>query len=84
MPCFTLGFIEQLCIYLVWICVIVGILKLLVPLLAGLIGGTIGPVIVQIVNLILWGVIAIFAIIIIFDLLGCLLGAGGGLRLGFH
>lgn len=76
MSCLSLGFVEQLCIWLVIVCAIVAIIKLLVPFLTGLIGF---PIIGQIINIVLWAVVAIMAIYIIFALIGCLLGAGGGL-----
>ena len=58
------------------ICALVAIIKLLVPLLTGMIGI---PIVAQIINIVLWAVVAIMCVYIIFALLSCLLGAGGGL-----
>lgn len=69
-----MGFLEGLLIDLVWIAVIVGIIRILVPWLAGLVG--FGPPIVQIVNLILWGIVTVWVIYLIFGLLSCLAGSG--------
>ena len=85
MACFTLGYIEQLLIWLVALCVVVAIFKLLLPRIVGLFNGPPGGGIVfQIIGYIFWGVIVIFCIIIAFDLLSCLIGMpslhGGGFR----
>lgn len=74
--CFSLGWIEQLCIWLIVVCAVVAIIRLLVPYLTGLIGI---PLVGQIINIVLWAVVAIMCVYIIFALLSCLLGAGGGL-----
>lgn len=71
--CFTLGWLMQFCIQLVVIAAIVAILRLVVPTLVGWIGI---PMVGQVINIVLWAVLAIFAIYIIFGLLSCLLGAG--------
>jgi hypothetical protein len=47
-----------------------------VPFLTGLIGF---PIVGQIINIVLWAVVAIMCVYIIFALLACLLGSGGGL-----
>jgi len=77
MSCFSLGWIEQLCVWLIIIIAVVSIINLLVPFLTGLIGF---PVVGQIINIVLWAFVAIMVVYIIFSLLGCLLGAGGGLH----
>lgn len=74
--CFSLGWFEQLCIWLIVVIAIVSIIRLLVPYLTGLIGV---PIIGQIINIVLWAVVAIMGVYIIFALLSCVLGAGGGL-----
>lgn len=74
MSCFSLGWIEQLCIWLIMVIAIVAIIKLLVPYLTSLIGI---PIVAQIVNILLWAVVAIMACYVIFALLGCLVGGGG-------
>jgi hypothetical protein len=74
--CFSLGWIAQLCIWLIVVFAVVQIIRLLLPYLLGLIGI---PLIGQIISIVLWAVVAIMCVYIIFDLLACLLGAGGGL-----
>lgn len=76
MSCFSLGFIEQLCIWLIVVGALIAIIRLLVPFLTSLIGI---PLIAQIINIVLWAVVAIMCVYIIFALLSCLLGSGGGL-----
>ena len=53
---------------------IVAIIRLLVPFLTGMIGI---PIVAQIINIVLWAVVAIMCVYIIFALIGCLLGGGG-------
>jgi len=81
MSCFSLGWIEQLCIWLIIVFAIVAIIRLLVPFLAGMIGI---PVVAQIINIVLWAVVAIMCVYIIFTLIACLLSASGGLHLLPH
>ncbi len=76
MGCFSLAWIEQLCVWLVIVCAIVAIIRLLVPFLTGLIGF---PIVGQIINIALWAFVAILVIYIVFALLSCLLGGGMGL-----
>lgn len=73
--CFSLGWVEHLCIYLVCIVAVVAIMRLIIPWLLSLIGG--GGIIAQIINIVLWAVVAILVIYIVFGLIGCLLGSGG-------
>ena len=70
--CFSIGWIEQLLVWLVIVCAIIGILKLFLPWVAAQIGGIIPAVI----NIVLWAVIAIFCIYFCFALIECL-GQGG-------
>jgi len=70
MGCFSLGWIEQLCIWLIVVCAVVAIIRLLVPFLTGMIG----------IPLVLWCVVAIMCVYIIFSLLECVLSAGGPLH----
>ena len=75
--CFTIGWVEGLLIDLVWIAAVVAIIRILIPWLAGLIG--IGPPVMQIVNIILWAIIAVWVIYLVFGLLGCIAPGGAGL-----
>ncbi len=64
-------------IWLIIVGAIVGLIKLLLPLvLANL--GVAGNVVMQAITIIMWTVITIFVVYFVFDLIACL---GGGLRL---
>ena len=85
MSCFSLDWIEHLLIALVVIFVIVGIIKLLFPVILGWFGSPPGGgTIVTILGYLLWGVVAIFGIIIIFDLISCFLSSGSGAGIGYR
>ena len=73
--CFSLAWIEQLCIYIVIVVAIWSIIKLLLPYVTQFLPA----IVVQIIQIVLWAVIAIICIYIIFGLLSCLLGGAGGL-----
>ena len=75
--CFTLAWLQQLLVWLVIVCAIVAIIRLLVPWITGIIGL---PIIGQVINIILWAFLAIICIYIIFGLMGCLIGMSGGLH----
>jgi hypothetical protein len=79
--CFSLEWIETLLIWLVIVVAIVAILKLLVPWIFAQIGGNPTGPLMAIVNIFIWAVIAIFVIYIVFALISCLLGMGGGFSL---
>lgn len=72
--CFTLPWIEHLLVWLIGVIAAVAIIRLIVPLLTGWIGGA--PIIAQIINIILWAVVAIACVYIVFGLLSCVLGGG--------
>ena len=74
--CFSLGWLEQLLVWIVIVCAVVGILKLLLPFVLTQLGVG-GGIIVAAINIVIWAVIAIFVIYICFDLIECL----GGLHL---
>ena len=78
MGCFSLSFLQQLIIWVIVIAAIVAVIRLLVPYLTSLIGF---PIIGRIIEIVLWAVVAIAVVYLIFGLLGCLLGSGGGLHL---
>jgi hypothetical protein len=67
--CFSLGWLEQLLIWVVVICAIVAVIRLLLPMVASPF-----PIVIQILNIVMWAIITIAVIILVFDLLGCLLG----------
>jgi hypothetical protein len=72
MPCFTLGFLEQLIVWLIVVGAIVACIKLLVPWVSGIVN----PIVGQIIMIILWAIVAIMVVYLIFGLLGCLAGSG--------
>jgi len=78
--CFTMEFIESLFIWAVIICAVVAIIRILIALvLPGL--GQIGVILMQLLNIVMWAIIAIFIIYICFDLISCLISAAP--KLGF-
>ena len=72
--CFSLPWLEALLIWIVVVCAIVGILKLLLPFILTQLGVG-GGIIVAAINIVIWAIIAIFVIYICFDLISCLGGA---------
>lgn len=85
MACFSLQWVEQLLIWLVIVCVIVGIVKLFLPMVLSWFGAPPGGgTVVTILGYILWAVVAIFCIILVFDLLGCVGFGGPGIGTGPH
>ncbi len=73
MGCISLLTLENWLIWLVVIGVAFAIVRLLLPIILNMIGGP-APLIMQILNIILWGLVLIFIIIIVFDLLSCAVG----------
>ena len=80
MGCFSLAFWEQLCIFIVVVMVVWYIINLLLPYLLQFLPS----LVVAIIRIVIWGAIAIFVIKLIFDLLSCLIGSGGGLSFPHH
>lgn len=74
--CFSLAWLQQLCVWLIVLAAVVALIRLLVPWLVGLIGI---PIVGQALNIVLWAVVAIMAVYVVFALIGCLLGMGGSL-----
>ena len=74
--CFSLPWLENALIWLVVICVVIGILKILVPWILALAGVGIDGNVMRIINLLLIGVIIIAVIVVVFTLLECALGGG--------
>lgn len=74
--CFSLQWLEQLLIWLVIVCAVVGILKLIIPFVLAQLGAG-GGVIMAAINIVMWAVIAIFVIYVCFALISCLVGGGG-------
>lgn len=74
--CFSLGWIEQLLIWLVIIVAVVALLRLVVPWVLGMLGVD-GGIIMQAINIVVWAVIAIAVIYFVFAMISCLLSMGG-------
>ncbi len=76
--CFSLQWLEQLLIWFLIVCFIVAVIKLLVPAILSWFGGPPGA---DTVMTILWWlvglIVAIYFVILVFDLLACLSGSGG-------
>ena len=75
--CFDLAWFENLLIWLVIVCAIVAVFKLLLPLVFG------GEIIFRIINIVVWAVITIFIIIVVFDLISCYSGSLSSLHFRF-
>lgn len=73
--CFTLGWLENLLIWLVILAVVVGVLQLLIPWVFSMIGLNLGPL-PAIIRMVVIAIVVIAVIIFVFDLLGCVLGTG--------
>jgi hypothetical protein len=79
--CFGLAWFEQILIWIVVVCAVVALLRLLVSFVLpklGL-GGEVVGFIIAAVRILIWAIICIFAIIFVFELIACLLGGGIGL-----
>jgi hypothetical protein len=80
MTCITLDFIKTIFIWIVILGALVSLVNLLLPLVLGPLG-TAGSTIIAALRIIVWAIVAIFVIVIVFDLMGCLLGVAGGFHL---
>jgi hypothetical protein len=80
MTCFSLAWIENFLIWLVVVCAIIGILKILVPWIVSLMGVAIDARFGRIINIIIIAVVLVYVIIILFDVFSCLFSGhiGGG------
>lgn len=74
--CFTLGWLQQLFIWVIVVGAVIAIIRILLPLVFANFGG--GGVLSQIINIVLWAFVAIMIVYIAFALISCLLGTGGG------
>jgi hypothetical protein len=75
MGCFSLAWVEQVCIFIVIVIALWSIIQLVLPYLTQFLPA----LVVQIIRIVIWACIAIACIVIIFSLLSCLIGMGGGL-----
>jgi hypothetical protein len=72
--CFNLYWLEHLFIWLVVVCFIIGVIRIVIPMM---ITPFPYPWIISLLNLLLGAIIAIAVIILVFDLLSCLLSPSG-------
>lgn len=79
MGCFSLGFLEEICIWIVVAIAFWQVWQLISPFMLQFLPS----IVVAIIQIAVWAIIAIFFIKIIFELLGCVFG-GGGLGHTFH
>lgn len=77
MPCFSFGWLEDVLIWLVIICAVVMVLRIVIPWALGALGIGIDARATMVINIILGAIILIYVIVILFDLAGCLIGSGG-------
>ena len=73
MACFTLDWIVQLLVLAVVVAVVYGIVMLVLPKIPL---GEPWPTVVQIVRIVMWGIVAIYVIYFLANLVSCALGAG--------
>lgn len=76
--CFTAGSLLAILIWIVIICAIFAIIRIVVPLVAAQLGGP-GGVLVQIINIVLWAALVIIVLYFAFEMISCLIGMGSGL-----
>ncbi len=73
MGCFSMAWLEQLLVWLVIVCAVVAILRLLLPFILGQLGAG-GTIIMQAINIVIWAIVLIFVIYVCFALISCLGG----------
>jgi hypothetical protein len=72
MGCFSLGWVVQMLVFLVVLCLVIALLRIWVlPML-----GSVDPRIPATINILIWAVVCIFVIYLIADLLMCAVGSG--------
>lgn len=74
--CFSVAFLFQLLIWLVIVGAIYAIIKLVVPYVLAQLGSP-GGLLAQVINIVLWAVMIVLVLYLIWDLVDCLIGAGG-------
>jgi hypothetical protein len=79
--CFSLEWIKEILIWLICVAVIVALLRLVLPYVLQFLGVA-GGIIMQAINIVIWGIILLFLVVFVFDLIGCF---AGGLHMpGLH
>ncbi len=82
--CFSLAWFQQLLVFLVIVCAVVAILKIIVPYALSKVEATLGDganVVLAVLRIVVWAIVVIFVIYICFVLISCLLSYGGGMPL---
>lgn len=74
MGCLSLSWLMNLLIWLVVIGAVVGIVRLILPYVLGPLG-EMGNLIMRALTIIIWAIVLIAIILLVFDLLGCLVGS---------
>ncbi len=74
MGCFSLPWLQSFIVYCIIAGAFIAIIRLLLPWAVDQLGI---PLLGQVVRIILWAVVCVFAVYIIFSLFGCLVGTGG-------
>lgn len=70
MGCFTLGWLVSVLVWLVVVCAVVAIARLLLPYVLGWLGVA-GDLVMRIINIILAAIVIIFVIYLVYDLVMC-------------
>lgn len=73
--CFSLEYVEHICILIVLIVAAIAIIRIFIPMLIGTVGVAIPAPIVQLFSILLWAAVVIVGIVLCFDLFRCLIGA---------
>lgn len=73
MYCISLGWLQNLLIWLVVIGAVIALVKLLLPLAVGPLGAA-GTTVARALNIVIWATVAVAVIVLVFDLLACLVG----------
>lgn len=77
MSCFSLAWLEQFLIWLVFVIAAVAIFNIVIPWLMGIMGAPPGGgMIMQILRVIAWVIVALAVIYFVFELFACLSGGG--------
>jgi hypothetical protein len=79
--CFGLGWIEQFLVWLVVICMVIALLRLLVAFVVPRLGlsAEIVTFVVKAITIVIWAIVLIACIYFIFDIIACALSGGVGL-----
>jgi len=71
MGCFTLGWLVAVLVWIVVVCAVVAIFRLLLPFVLSWLGVA-GDLVMRIINIILAAIVIIFVIYLVYDLIMCM------------